>query len=242
MEKITSRRNKCVIHAKKLSESKSYRAEHKQFICDGEKLFNEAVLSNTNIQSVFVTDENRQAEISNTNIYFITQDLLNYISSQKNPQGMLFICNMPETAPVDLKIGTHILLDNVQDPGNVGTIIRSANAFGIDSVILTGETADLYNPKTIRASMGAIFKQKVLYLTYDELKQSGARYIGTTSNKEAHSLLDFNLSNSVIVFGSEGQGISKTVEKLCTEMINIPLDDNVESLNVATAATIIMWE
>ncbi|MDR2590395.1 MAG: RNA methyltransferase, partial [Oscillospiraceae bacterium] len=240
MEKITSRRNKCVIHAKKLSESKSYRAEHKQFICDGEKLFSEAILSNADIQSVFVTDENWQAQTNNINVYFITLDLLSYISSQKNPQGILFICNIPENTPVDLKIGTHISLDNVQDPGNVGTIIRSANAFGIDSVILTGETADLYNPKTIRASMGAIFKQKVLYLTYEKLEQSGARFIGTTSNKKAQSLLGFDLSNSVIVFGSEGQGISKTVEKLCTEMINIPLDDNVESLNVATAATIIM--
>jgi len=140
--------------------------------------------------------------------------------------------------------GTHILLDSVQDPGNVGTIIRCANAFGIESVILAGASADVYNPKTIRATMGAIFKQNFYYLNRIEIadmKESGVKFIGTSNKDDAADIRNTDLNDAVIIMGNEGKGISDSLFSCCSEIIKIPLSPDCESINVASAASIIMW-
>jgi len=137
------------------------------------------------------------------------------------------------------------MLDYVQDPGNVGTIIRCANAFDIKSVILAGSSADIYNPKTIRATMGAIFRQNIYYMTrneIDELKTSGVRFIGTINKKNAAEINKVNLDNAVIILGNEGRGISENLLALCDDYVKIPLSPECESINVAAAASIVMWE
>jgi TrmH family RNA methyltransferase len=132
-----------------------------------------------------------------------------------------------------------------QDPGNVGTILRSAYAFGIDSVMLTESSADLYNPKAVRASMGAIFSQRHCYMDIDgiiRLKQAGAKLIGASNDKTLTDFTKANLKDAIIVLGNEGQGVSDKLLALCDELVTIPLASNCESLNVAVAASVIMWE
>jgi len=253
MEKITSRRNAGSVHVKKLGASRAYRSEHGEFVCDGNKLLREAVGSNAEIVSVFTSSPITLPLPENTRVFDIGSDILDSLSALKNSQDVLFVCKKPANTDVDYQIGTHILLDNIQDPGNVGTIIRSAYAFGIESVILTESCADLYNPKAIRASMGAIFKQTVNILTQEallSLKQSGVRFTGTSSDRglpdktlvPLREALKLNLNNAIIMFGNEGKGISEDVLAFCDDMITIPLAADCDSLNVAVAASIIMWE
>jgi len=253
MEKITSRRNTEYIHVKKLGASRAYRNEREEFVCDGKKLLREAIGSNAKIVSVFSSSPITLPLLEGRRVFDVSSDILNSLSPLKNSQDVLFVCKMPDNIDVDYQTGTHILLDNVQDPGNVGTIIRSAYAFGIESVILTESCADPYNPKAIRASMGALFRQCVNKLTLEELislEQSGARFIGTSSDgcfpdKTIVSLretLKLNLNNAIIMFGNEGSGISEDMLALCSEMVTIPLSADCDSLNVAVAASIIMWE
>ena len=253
MEKITSRRNAGCIHVKKLGASRAYRNEHKEFVCDGNKLLREAIGSNAEIVSIFTSSPITYPMPENINVFDISSDILDSLSPLKNSQDVLFVCKVPDSIDVDYQIGTHILLDNIQDPGNVGTIIRSAFAFGIESVILTESCADPHNPKTIRASMGAVFRQQVNILTPEALlglKRSGTRFIGTSSDRglpdntivPLREALKLNLNNAIIMFGNEGNGISEDVLALCDEMITIPLAADCDSLNVSVAASIIMWE
>ena len=140
--------------------------------------------------------------------------------------------------------GTHILLDGVQDPGNVGAIIRTADAFGIKSVILTGDCADPYNPKTIRATMGAIFRQNIRHMSgaaLAGLKADGARFIGAAPGGQSKDVSTVRLKNTIIAIGSEGRGLSGEVLALCDEIVTIPIAPACESLNAAVAAAILMY-
>jgi TrmH family RNA methyltransferase len=180
-----------------------------------------------------------------TRVYYAQDSLIDSLSPLKNSQGLIFSCKYPQSITCDYYSGIHVLLDNIQDPGNVGTIIRSANAFGIDSVILTGGCADIYNPKTIRASMGAIFRQRVTYMNTEDiinLKTKGVNFTGAENRASSKDITKINISNTVILLGNEGQGISNELLTLCDEMIKIPISEDSESLNAAIAASVIMWE
>ena len=242
MEKITSRRNALCIHAKRLGADRAYRNEHHQFLCDGSKLLEEAVKCNTSIKYVFSAAPISLKIPECTEVYSVSSDILNSLSPLKNSQDVLFVCEKPQNQVPECKTGTHLLLDNVQDPGNVGTIIRSADAFGVDSIILTGNSADPYNPKAVRASMGAIFRQRIYSVSLQDITRSGAKLIGTSNERHHIDISKANLRDSVIVLGNEGQGISKEISELCDYMITLPISPKCESLNVAVAASIIMWE
>lgn len=242
MEKITSRRNSHVIHARNLGKDRNYREEHGEFLCDGGKLLEEALKCGADIVSVFTVSEMHMQLPDDIIVFEVPSDILASISPLKNPQDVIFVCKMPVKPDVDLSSGIHILLDNVQDPGNVGTIFRSANAFGIRSVILTHGCADPYNPKAIRASMGAIFRQRHCYIDINQLRSDNVRLIGTAKNKDYQPVRVFDKKDAVIVIGSEGQGISKDILTLCEGMITIPVMPECESLNASAAASIIMYE
>jgi len=245
MENLTSRSNPVCVHLRKLGKSKSYREEHEQFLCDGRKLLEEALSSGFDIEIVLTTEPLEYLFPENTYIYLTHDTLIDSISPLQSSQGLLFVCRIPKAAECDFRTGTHILLDNIQDPGNVGTILRTAHAFGIKSVILNEGSADVYNPKTIRASMGAVFKQLFIHKNSDgirKLKKDGVRFIGTSSDYSSINIEDVDLSDSIIIFGNEGQGISDDLLSLCDEVMTIPLAPDCESINVAAAASIVMWE
>ena len=245
MEKITSRRNPLCTHLKKLGTGKGYRDEHGEFLCDGIKLLEEAVKSGAAITAVLTASHIPFPLPVETRVYYTDRSIIDSLSPLKNPQDTLFTCKMPERVAMSDTAGTHILLDGVQDPGNVGTIIRTADAFGIDSVILTGGCADLYNPKTIRATMGALFRQRIFHLSMQNITQlhdDGVKFIGAAAGENSRDINDADLSNAIIVVGNEGQGLSGEVTILCHDMITIPTEPVCESLNVSAAAAIIMWE
>jgi len=245
MEKITSRSNPVCVHLKKLGKCKSYREEHKQFLCEGKKLLEEVLQSGVNIDIVLTTECLEYTFADHTCVYLTQDSIIESISPLQSSQGLLFVCRIPQPSECDLNTGTHMLLDNVQDPGNVGTIIRSALAFGIKSVIVTEGCADIYNPKTLRASMGSTFKQQIISKNINEiteLKKSGVRFIGTSSDSNSIDIKKADFSNSIIILGNEGQGISEKLLSMCDEIVTIPLSPDCESINVAVAASIIMWE
>lgn len=245
MEKITSRRNPVCVHIKKLGESKGYRDSCGEFLCDGLKLLEDALRSGAEITTVFTTAPVQFPLPVETRVYYADRSLIDSISPLKTAQGSLFTCKMPEAAGCEPVTGTHILLDGIQDPGNVGAIIRTANAFGIDSVILTEGCADPYNPKSIRASMGAIFRQCIAHLDLNGLrglKDQGVRIVGATAEGSTKDISEVMLKGSVIAIGNEGRGLSKEILSLCSERIWIPISTECESLNAASAAAIIIWK
>ena len=245
MENITSRNNPVCVHLRKLGKSKSYRDKHEQFLCEGKKMLDEALKSGIQIDIVLTTESLDYTFPEHANVYLTHDTVIDSVSPLQTSQGLLFVCRMPQSGECDLHTGTHFLLDNIQDPGNVGTIIRSALAFGIKSVILTEGCADIYNPKTLRASMGATFKQQITSKDINEiteLKKNGLRFIGTSSDSTSVNISKSDFSNSIIILGNEGQGISNELLTLCNEVVTIPLSSECESINVAIAASIIMWE
>ena len=257
MEYISSRRNPLATHFKKLGSSSAYRRESGEFLCDGRKLLEDAVKSGADVTAV-ITASHMQLPLSGgTRVHYADRGLIESLSPLKNAQDTLFACRIPlshvgfddttEKYVDDFSemTGTHVLLDGVQDPGNVGAIIRTANAFGMKSVILTGGCADPYNPKTIRASMGAIFRLSVYHMSLSGiagLRDSGVRFVGAVLREGCRSIYDVDLSNSVIAVGSEGSGLSEDVLALCSERLTIPIAPECESLNAAVAAAVIMWE
>ena len=261
MEYITSRRNPLAVHFKKLGISSAYRQESGEFLCDGIKLLGDALKSGADVPAVLTASHIQFPLSEGTRLYYTNRELIDSLSPLKNAQDMLFTCRIPvanagaddfDEKAVEITVdkftemtGTHILLDGVQDPGNVGAIIRTANAFGIKSVILTSGCADLYNPKTIRASMGAIFRQSIFHMSLSDivrLRDNGVRLIGAALKEGCRSISDVDLSNSVIAFGSEGSGLSEEVMAICSEKVTIPIAPECESLNAAAAAAVIMWE
>ena len=139
-----------------------------------------------------------------------------------------------------------IVLEGVQDPGNVGTAIRTANALGMDAVVLTGACADLYGPKTVRATMGALFRQPVLTCATDELMQllraNGLKLYGAALTDTAQDLRRVPLTPAAVAIGSEGRGLSAELLAQCDGQIIIPMQPGAESLNAAVAAAVVMWE
>ena len=245
MEKITSRRNPLCIHLKKLGSSCGYRRSCGQFLCDGIKLLEEAVIFGAEICTVLTTSDISFPLSIDTVVYQTDRGIIDSLSPLKNAQDVLFVCKIPNSTMYPKSSGIKILLDSVADPGNVGAIIRTANAFGISGVILTGECADPYNPKSVRASMGAIFRQSIINMNITGLTKmfnDGQKFIGSSVDADCRSIHDVNISDAIIVIGNEGRGISTDVLLLCSEKLRIPISPNCESLNAAIAAAIIMWE
>ena len=244
METLSSRKNSFIQHLRKLSADRAYRTEQGEYICDGIKTLREAMTFGAEISSVLWKDK---AEIFDLNArqYVAPEELFDYASPMKNSPGPLFTVKMPVYSEAE-PVKNAVVLENVQDPGNVGTVVRTANAFGIDCVILTDACADLYNSKTVRASMGAIFRQKVLYVPGEKLssflKEKGLKLYGAALSEKSVDVRSVSLKNAAVAIGSEGRGLSDKLLEICDGQIIIPMQENSESLNAAVAASILMWE
>lgn len=243
MEIITSRKNKTVAHLRRLGREREYRDEQHEFLCDGIKLLREAIAWNAEITCVAYCGD-FPFQVPCRTIIEIPQELLDYISPMKNPSKVIFSVKMLDS--VSIQPNTAIVLDTIQDPGNLGTILRTANAFQIDIVLLCGQCADIYNPKTVRASMGAVFRQPVLSIPVNKLKEYlssfNLRLFGTALSDSAVDIRGVDLTGAALAIGSEGKGLSDALLSLCDKQIIIPMSEQCESLNAAVAAAIIMWE
>lgn len=230
---ITSLQNKKVKYWVSLKIKKN-RDASSSFIVEGDHLLKEAKKVNALIEEISINDKNAD--------YLVTKEIMQKISSQKSISNSIGICKFLEEKEIK---GNVLILDNIQDPGNLGTIIRSAVAFNFPNIILSLDTVDVYNEKVIRASEGMIFNENILRKDLKkiipELKNKGYVIIGTdvVGGKDIRSI---NNNKKAIIIGNEGSGMSKDVLSLCDEVTNIKMNSNCESLNAGIAASILMYE
>lgn len=247
MERITSRSNPLLGHIKKLIKDRSYRRESGEFVCDGIKMLEEALKWGAEITSVLLTDGLELPLPNQGRIIQVPSSVMSAVSPMKAPQGVLFTCHLPSLRPPERLDGrTYLLLDGLQDPGNVGTIWRGAGAFGAQGLLLTGHSADPYNWKAVRASMGAVFRLPAWELDYKELRQLCRRnelpLYGTALREDTADLRTLGDVPCIIAVGSEGNGLSQELLRLCEKTVKIPMESSCESLNAAMAATVVLWE
>ncbi len=249
MEKITSRNNPLISHLRKLGRSRSYRRACREFCCDGFKLLEEALLWDGVVQTILKIEKVQLPDgIPNTvRVVTVPETLMDWVSPLDQSQGLLFTCQMPEERMFQpLQGKQYAVLDGLQDPGNVGAILRTAAAFSLDGVFLTGHCADIWNPKTIRATMGAVFRIAVWEASYLQvaqlLKEAEIPLYGAALGPNCITVKGANLLRAAVAIGSEGQGLSETLLSLCDQRIQIPMDAKCESLNAAVAAGILFWE
>lgn len=247
MERITSRANPLLAHLKKLVKDRGYRRKTGEFVCDGVKMLEEALKWDAEITAVVLSEELEIPLPERGRIIQVPASLMASISPMKAPQGVLFTCKLPSLRPPEALTGrTYLALDGLQDPGNVGTIWRSADAFGADGLLLTGHSADPYNWKAVRASMGAVFRLPIWELETSELKRlcqsSGLPLWGTALREDTSDLRELEQGRCVLAIGSEGKGLSPELLSLCDKTVKIPMEPTCESLNAAMAATVVLWE
>ena len=240
MEQIRSRKNQYILHLRALAKSADARREAEEYVCDGEKLLREALQFGAEVTSVLWREAAAFSLPDGIAQYAADAELVEYASPLMHSPGPVFTVRIPEP------LRRVIVLEGVQDPGNVGTVIRTANALGMDAVVLTGACADLYGPKTVRATMGALFRQPVLMCTLDELMQllraNGLRLYGAALTDTAQDLRRVPLTPAAVAIGSEGRGLSAELLAQCDGQIIIPMQPGAESLNAAVAAAVVMWE
>ena len=248
MERITSRTNPLMTHIRKLSSSASYRRQHGQFVCDSPKLLHEALLWQAEIVAVVASDGVPLPELpAGVRVAVVPEDVMASVSPMKTPQGVLFTCRLPETELPELLEGKrYMVLDGVQDPGNVGTVWRTADAFGCDGLILLPGCADPYSIKTVRSSMGAVFRSGVWTATAQQLKtvlqRSGIPLYGAALREDTLDAREVDYSRAALAIGSEGRGLTEEMLALCDKTIRIPMSERCESLNAAIAAAVLLWE
>lgn len=248
METITSRQNPLCTHLRKLSSSAAYRRQCGEFLCDSPKLLQEALLWGSELHTVVVTAGTEAPPLpKGVRLVEVPADVMRSVSPMETPQGTLFTCAIhTEPLPETLAGRRYVVLDTLQDPGNVGTILRTADAFHADGMFLVNGCADLYNPKTLRATMGAVFRCPVWTVGVEELsallKRSGIPLYGAALREDTLDARAADYSRCAIAIGSEGRGLTEDVLALCDRTIKIPMSEHCESLNAAAAATVLLWE
>lgn len=245
MEHISSRKNAYIMRLRALANDAELRRREGEYLCDGLKLLDEALQKGAEIRSVLWKGEAKPVPgLDGAKQFVAPEELFDYASPMKNSPGPVFTLAMPKQSYGDFDRA--ILLENVQDPGNVGTVIRTAAAMGVKTVILSGACADVYSPKTARATMGAIFSERILRLSPEEAaalcRKKGLKLYGAALSDRAKNIRQLQLENAVVAIGSEGRGLSDKMLSLCDGELIIPMAQGSESLNAAVAASIVLWE
>lgn len=243
-ERITSRKNPLLQQVKKLLSSRKEREATGLFVSDGVKLLQEAVRWWPGLDTVILS-QGVEAEVpEGVRVVTVPEDVMASISPMQTPQGALFLCRLPEKAPFEPQPGM-LLLDGIQDPGNLGTILRTADALQIPVALLEG-CVDPYSHKVVRSSMGAVFRMNVAQTTWAQARQAckdAGIPIGVTALTDtALDLRQAPLNCLAVVIGSEGQGVRQEILDSAGQALIIPMNPNCESLNAAIAAAIVMWQ
>ena len=253
---ITSKDNESIKHIKKLKEKK-YREEYHEFIIEGTKMIEEAIKENANIKSIIICDDCKtQGAISNDLMYeiakknciYVDEKVFNTITDVINPQGIMAVVEKPENREhkIDYNQDVFLILDNIQDPGNMGTILRTVDSLNLNQIIVSKGSADIYNLKVVRSTMGAIFRVKIiesedLIKTIKEMKKHKIK-VCSTDLKTDKSIYDIDYNKTAIVIGNEANGVSEKVLEISDSKIKIPMLGKTESLNAAVATSIILYE
>ncbi len=262
-EIITSRQNSLLVETHKLSDRK-HRTRSGLFRFDGVKLASEALLRGAGLHAVLLRQSDAETVAQRifslcgkdfskeTRVVCVADHVFDSLSAESAPEGVICVAHMQKemhmawqgTPPTDEHV---MLLEAVRDPSNLGAIIRSAAAFGVDRLILSADCADIYNAKAVRASMGTLFSQRIdrtddLTAAIEALRQSGRRVFAAALDEKAERLGDFSIQRGdCAVIGNEGHGLSERVIEACGRTVYIPMTERAESLNAAVAASVLMW-
>ena len=244
-ERITSRKNPLLQQVKKLLSSGKARKEAGLFVSDGTKLLSEAVKYYLdNLETVILSDGIQASVPQHVRLVRVPGDVMESISPMQTPQGALFVCRLPEKIQFQPQEGM-LLLDGIQDPGNLGTMLRTADALGVPVALLEG-CADPYSHKVVRSSMGAVFRTPVIQTTWAEVtaccKAAGIPVAVTALSDRASDIRSAEVKKMAVVIGSEGQGVRKEILESADVELIIPMTAHCESLNAAVAASIVMWQ
>ncbi len=240
---ITSKTHELMKHIKSLSQKK-YRDEYQEYVVEGIKLVKEAICEKQEIIRV-IASESLEETFDFPNIDIVSDSVFSYISDTKTPQGVLALVKQKPSHDVTGSIV--FALDNVQDPGNVGTIIRTLDAAGIKDVILSEGSADVYSPKVVRSTMGGIFRVNVVHEkqfkdSLAALKEKGYQLVVTSldTNQLIYDI-DFH-QKQLVVIGNESKGVSEDVMRIADKKVKIPMIGKTESLNASVAASVVAYE
>lgn len=251
---ITSKDNEQIKHIRKLKEKK-YRDEYNEYVIEGVKLIKEAIVEKANIKTIVACDDcvkNEEIdpkvmyEIAKYNCIYVEENVFKSISDVQNHQGLLAVMSKEEEEKIDYTEDIIVVLDDIQDPGNIGTILRTIDSAGLKQVIVSKRSGDVYNPKVVRSTMGAILRVNViesenLLETLKELRKHKFEIIATSLETDK-SIYDIEYKGKVIVIGNEANGVSKEVLEFADKKIKIPMLGKTESLNAAVATGIITYE
>lgn len=245
---ITSKKNDLIKQIIKLKKS-NYREKTGLILLEGERLVQDALNNGINPQYVVLADGKDISFPEYISCFYASDEVFKYISDTSNSQGVIAVFNKPEAKTIEdlLSDGdkTVFLIDRVQDPGNLGAIIRSADAFGIKYLLIRNGTCDPYNQKVIRSTMGSVFRTSMIFLESDDdvakLRKNGYKlYTTVAEDGEDLSRIDFD-EKSVVVIGNEANGVDEFFIDDCDRKITIKMKGKAESLNVAVATSIIMY-
>ena len=251
---ITSRSNPLIVEAAKL-KNKKYRDEYGLFAFEGFNLFREAVRRGVGLKSVFLTKDaalRLQGETDGIgcDVFCVTDPVYQKLTDDRSPDGVF--CTAEQITGLHTRSagdpGTAMILCDVQDAGNLGTCMRTALAMGINTLILAGSCADVYNPKTVRSAMGAAFAQRTMQIDDPSealalCRRHGKKVYAAALRRDAVSLDRLQATiNTVFAVGNEGHGLSQDFIDSCDGCVTIPMQGDTESLNVSTASAILMWE
>lgn len=263
MQVISSKDNEFIKHVKKLKDKK-YRDLNNEYIIEGIKIIEEAINEKANIKQVVICDDCEKTsnipkdlmyEIAKQECVYVTSKLFESLTDVTNPQGILAIVEKNtvksqiagnEEEEIDYNQDIIVALDDIQDPGNLGTILRTVDSIGLSQILVSKGTADSYNPKVVRSTMGAIFRVKIIEFedlekTLKEIKKHKFEIV-VTSLQTKNSIYDIDYKKKVIVIGNEANGVEENIQKLADKKVKIPMLGKTESLNASVATGIILYE
>ncbi len=255
MQVITSKDNDVIKNIRKL-KIKKYRDIENKYIIEGVKLIREAICEKAKIDTVIVCEEciknntieqKLLYEIAKYNCIYVSENVFEAVTEVTNPQGILAVVNKNcNEEDINYEEDIIVVLDGIQDPGNLGTILRTIDSVGLSQVIVSKETADAYNPKVVRSTMGAIYRVNIIIAndlvnTIKQIKKHKYKVVAT-SLEASENIYNIDYNRKVIVIGNEANGISKEILELSDNKIKIPMLGKTESLNASVATAIILYE
>ena len=254
MQVITSKDNDIIKNIKKLKEKK-YRAQENKFLVEGIKMVEEAIKEKVKISKIVVCEDcindgtikqDLLYNIAKEDCIYVTEKVFQTITNVETPQGILAVIEEKENKDISYDEDIILVLDGIQDPGNLGTILRTLDSAGLKQIILSENTADVYNPKVVRSTMGAIYRLNIIRSnniveTLKQIKKNKYDIVVTFLQTE-ESIYDIDYKNKVIVIGNEANGVSEKVLELANKKVKIPMLGKTESLNAAVATGIVLYE
>ena len=246
---ISSKENNIIKEVKRLKEKK-YRNE--KYIIEGHKMIDEAIQESVKIDIIIMTEEfanhNQKyvEKINNYKFILVTENVFKELTEVKTPQGILAVVYKKEQRKIDEKADYIMALDDVQDPGNIGTIIRTLDSANIKQLIVSRGTVDAYSPKVVRSTMGAIFRIQIIEVenlleTLKSLKQNGFELVSTSLQTDKN-IYDIDYNKKIVIIGNEANGVSKEIQDISSYKVKIPMLGKTESLNASVAASIMIYE